>query len=129
MSPAESNSVVGISNQMAKSNRVQIVKSPTEIAAAIKRIKTPDLSLDIPCSELFYNHRTDGKEDIYFLINLSDRTIEREIAFHVMGNIEEWNPLTGEIAPGKVNSKNNKTSITTTLKPLESTIYVFEKDK
>jgi len=126
LNPTETNSVVRISQQLSKSSRVQIVKNLTEIATSVKKQSLPDIKLNEPFNELFYNHRSDGKSDIYFLINLSDKPVEREVSFRAMGNIEKWNPLSGEIIRVKGKSIKNITTITTSLKPMEGVIYVFE---
>jgi hypothetical protein len=129
MNPTETNSVVSISQQLSNSSRVQVVKNLNEIGTSVKRQGLPDIKLNEPFNELFYNHRCDGKSDIYFLINLSDKPVEREVSFRAMGNIEKWNPATGEIQLIKGKMAKNITTISTSLKPLEGVIYIFKQNR
>jgi len=71
------------------------------------------------------NHRADDNSEIYFLINLSDKPVEREISFRAVGKTEKWDSQSGEIQSIKGKTTKNKTIIPTKLKPLESVIYVF----
>ena len=127
MNPTETSSFVGISMQLIKSGRVRVVHSISEIASTIKKLTTADLSLNEPYNEIFYNHHADDNSEIYFLINLSDKPVEREISFRAVGKTEKWDPLSGEIQSIKGKTTKNKTIIYTKLKPLESVIYVFNR--
>ena len=127
MNPTETSSIAVINKQLSKSGHVLVVKSLSEIVSSIKKHNATDISLNEPSNELFYNHRTDDNNDIYFLINLSDRPVEREISFRAVGKIEKWDPLSGEIKPVNGKPIKNKIIITSKLDPLESVIYVFTR--
>jgi hypothetical protein len=129
MNPSETSSIVNITNQLSKSGGVQVLKKLVEIAPAVKNDSCPDISLSLNCDEMFYNHRSDGKSDIYFLINLSDKPVERDISFRAIGKIQKWNPVTGQIQMIKGRKRKNITTVYTSLKPLEGVIYVFERNK
>ena len=121
----ETKSVLRISDQLSKSKKVKIIGAIPEIQNAVSVFVNPDLKLDIPCRELFYNHRNDDKTAIYYLINLSDQLVERTITFRATGNLESWNPLNGEISPLSVTRKGSNTSLKIQLEPFESKIMVF----
>jgi len=128
MNPTETSSIASISKQLVKSGRVQMVNSLSEIVSIIKKLSKADLSLNLPYDELFYNHHTDDNSEIYFLINLSDKPVEREISFRAVGKTEKWDPLSGKIQSVKGKTTKNETIIQTKLKPLESVIYVFSRN-
>ena len=129
MNPSETSSIVNITNQLSKSGGVQVLKNLAEIAPALKNQGLPDVSLSLNCDEMFYNHRSDGKSDIYFLINLSEKPVERGVSFRATGKIEKWNPVTGQIQMIKGRKGKNITTVYTSLKPLEGVFYVFERNK
>jgi hypothetical protein len=106
---------------------VKIVGVIPEIQNAVSSFVKPDLKLDIPCRELFYNHRIGDNASIYYLINLSDQLVERTITFSSTGNMESWNPLNGEILRLSITSKGSNTSMKIRLEPFESKIMVFNK--
>ena len=80
----------------------------------VRQIKTPYLKEDfselgferdfialeknIYAPEIVYNHRTDGKSDIYFISNQKNNKRKIEISLRVKGKIPEiWNPVNGKI--------------------------------
>jgi len=98
-----------------------------EIQNAVSAFVNPDLKLDIPCRELFYNHRKDINADIYYLINLSDQPVEREFTFRATGNLESWNPMNGGIHPVKGVRKGESNILNIRMEAYESKIFVFSK--
>jgi hypothetical protein len=128
MNPNETSSITALSKQLAKSNRVIVVKSLSEIVSTIKKDSASDISLNEPCNEIFYNHHKDNNSEIYFMINLSDKPVEREISFRAAGKTEKWDLLSGEIQTVHGITAKNKTIIPTKLKPFESVIYVFNRN-
>jgi hypothetical protein len=128
MTEKETAGVGHLSDILKKSGSVRIVTAIPEIGSAIKTSIMPDLSLDMPCRELFYNHRSDNQADIYYLINLSDQPVDREVSFRATGTAESWDPLTGKIGPVIADSKgNSKTGVRIRLGALESTILIFKR--
>ncbi len=98
------------------------------IVPAVKAAVGSDVSLDSPCRELFYNHRGTDLTDIYYLINLSDQPIDREITFRSNGKTESWDPLTGSVkqVSGTI-QHDKKTSLKIHLEGFEATIIVFTR--
>ncbi len=129
MNPTETSSITSISKQLAKSNRVIVVKSLSEIVSAIKKDSPSDINLNEPCNEIFYNHHKYNSSEIYFIINLSDKPVEREISFRAVGKTEKLDPLSGDIQSIKGETAKNKTIIPIKLNPFESVIYVFAETK
>jgi hypothetical protein len=125
----ETTDVILLSDQLRKSKKVKMVVMIPEIQEAVRKFVTPDLKLDRPCRELFYNHRNYDQNDSYYLINLSDQPVEREVTFRASGNIENWNPVNGQIHPVTGISRGERTNMKIRLKPFESTILLFSKMK
>ncbi len=97
LTPEETRRVISITDKLKKSPGVNAVTTMPAIIPAVKGAVGSDVSLDTPCRELFYNHRTSDLTDIYYLINLSDQPIDREVTFRSTGKTESWNPLTGSV--------------------------------
>jgi hypothetical protein len=127
MNERDTKDVIQISAQLKQSGNVKIVTSIPEIQQAVSGFISPDITLDKPCRELFYNHRTDEKGDIYYLINLTDQSVEREVTFRAIGNIEIWNPINGEIQPAEGILKNRKTILKIRLNSYESRFILFKR--
>jgi hypothetical protein len=127
MSEQETKVIRRLSKEIGKSKNVKQVTQIHEVQPAVRSFVESDVSLDIPCPELFYNHRGDDHSDIYFLINLSDQPATRNITFNAAGLIEKWDPLTGMINPVSGNQVGHKTTISLHLKPLESKLIIFKR--
>ena len=123
----ETKDVIGISAQLGTSKRVKVVRLIPEIQNAVSAFVHPDLKLDLPCRELFCNHRKDENSDIYYLINLSDQPVERKITFNATGNLENWNPMNGEMHPVKGVRNGESSILNIRLEAYESKIVVFSK--
>lgn len=127
MNEEETKDVIRISALLGASKNVKIVAQIPEIQNAVSAFVNPDLKLDIPCRELFYNHRKDINADIYYLINLSDQPVEREFTFRATGNLESWNPMNGGIHPVKGVRKGESNILNIRMEAYESKIFVFSK--
>ncbi len=128
LTPEETNRIISISDKLKKSGNVKAVTMMPAIAPAVKTAVGSDVSLDSPCRELFYNHRGSDLTDIYYLINLSDQPIDREITFRAAGKTESWDPLTGVVnqLPGTLRH-DKKTSLKIHLEGFEATIISFTR--
>jgi hypothetical protein len=128
LTPGETNRVISISDKLKKSGNVKVATIMPAIAPAVKTAVGADVSLESPCRELFYNHRGSDFTDIYYLINLSDQPIDREITFRATGKTESWDPLTGLVnqLPG-TSQHDKKTSLKIHLEGFEATIISFTR--
>ncbi len=127
MNASDTRAVLHLSAELKQSDHVRIVQDISGLQQQIKAFVVPDLALDKPLRELFYNHRNNGQMDIYYLINLSDQPAERNVTFSVTGNAEIWDPMTGDIRPVNVNPEGNGTSLPVHLDPFGSTIIMFKR--
>lgn len=125
MNEQETKTVRQISGRLKQSKNVNIVTRIPEVQQAVSAFMTPDLVLDKPCRELFYNHRTDPRTDIYYLINLSDQPVKRNVTLSTTGKMETWNPVSGEILPAKGITRDGKTTVNIQLEAFGSNIFVF----
>jgi len=64
----------------------------------IRRAFEPDCTVSAPVSPLRYSHRRLAATEIYFVINDSPNEVEDEISLRCVGNIEVWDPNTGNVA-------------------------------
>jgi len=99
------------------------------IAWVLKQIEIhPDFGTNRSDSlDLMYIHKTNGKQDIYFVFNQQDRAFNRECVFRMKGKVPEiWNPETGTIvSPSVYSVENDQIRIPVSFKPRESFIFVF----
>jgi hypothetical protein len=128
LTPEETNRVISLSDKLKKSGNMNAVTMMSAITPAVKTAVGLDVSLDSPCRELFYNHRGSDLTDIYYLINLSDQPIDREITFRAVGKTESWDPLTGSVkqVSGTI-QHDKKTSLKIHLEGFEATIISFTR--
>ena len=75
-----------------------------------------------------YTHRRDGQNDIYFLANQSQKSIQFSSTFRVPGKQPElWNPVTGTSRPLPAYMMNDKgTTVPLQLAPYESAFIIFK---
>lgn len=85
--------------------------------ALLKAGMVPDV--DMPSAKnVFFCHRRTEKEDIYFIVNHSDKAVSSRATFHSnYPNVERWNPVTGE--------RHRLTSTMLTLAPRESCFIIL----
>jgi hypothetical protein len=128
LTPEETNRVISLSDKLKKSGNVNVVTSMPAIIPAVKTAVGSDVSLNSPCRELFYNHRGSDLTDIYYLINLSDQPIDREVTFRSTGKAESWDPMTGSVRQEQGTEEHDKkTSLKIHLEGLEATIILFTR--
>ena len=74
-------------------------------------------------------HRHDPHHDIYFLANLSERTVSTEAVIRVSGRVPElWDPVTGEIRDlEEFRAEGARTAIPLQFAPKQSFFVVFRR--
>ena len=89
----------------------------------------PDLSLNPAVPEIGFVHRHTSDADIYFIANTSNVQQKVKATFRIenAGAGELWNPLSGQIAEAKVESRSPRTTINLDLEPYGSRVLVFSK--
>jgi hypothetical protein len=128
LTPEETDRVVSISEKLKKSGNVNLVSMIPAIIPAVKSAAGSDVTLDSPCRELFYNHRGSDNTDIYYLINLTDQPIDREITFRATGKTESWDPMTGSVKQvSEAVQHDKKTSLKIHFDGFGSTIILFTR--
>ena len=80
---------------------------------------------------IMYFHKKVGDEDVYFVFNQQNRTLNRELLFRVEGKTPEiWNAENGTIAfPAIYSTEQNHIRIPVTFNPFQSLIFVFKSGK
>jgi hypothetical protein len=128
MTESETKGVKQLSQQLRKSGSVKIVSGIPDIIQGVRTFIGQDLSLDKPCREIFYNHRSGEDTDLYFLINLSDQPVERNVTFRSTGTMELWDAFTGKILPVTEEIQiRNISTLKVHLEAFGSTIVVFKR--
>lgn len=89
----------------------------------------PDLSLNPAVPEIGFVHRRTSDADIYFIANTSNMQQKVKATFRIdhAGAAELWNPLSGQIAGARVESRSPRTTIDLDLEPYGSRVLVFSK--
>jgi len=77
--------------------------------------------------ELMFIHKRMDDADVWFVFNQQNKTLNRELLFHVEGKVPEiWYPLNGaSIRPAVYSVEKNQVRIPVMIKPNESLIFVF----
>jgi hypothetical protein len=94
------------------------------------RIATNDLSVEVDAGlDLRSIHRSDGREDVYFLANLAWTNGAAKCAFGVSGRQPElWDPVSGEMRPlPDFEPDGGKTTVPLEFAPAQSWFVVFRK--
>ena len=103
----------------------------------IKQYVLPDFGIDFAYEGIRKNkgltflHRKLSNADIYFITNIQDQPSTIPVNFRVINRtVWEWNPYSAKITQLFHYKENEKSiEVPLNLKPYESTILVFEKDK
>ncbi|MFZ4412465.1 MAG: glycosyl hydrolase [Bacteroidales bacterium] len=80
---------------------------------------------------IMYFHKKVGDEDVYFVFNQQNRTLNRELLFRMEGKTPEiWNAENGTIcSPSIYATEQNQMRIPVTFNPYQSLIFVFKNGK
>ncbi len=127
LSAQETTVIRQLSGELKQSDHVRIVTLIPDVSKAAKTFCRPDLTLDKSFRELFYNHRRDDQTDVYYLINLSDQPVQRNVTFSATGSAEIWDPLIGSIEIVKGSQSGSRTMLPVHLDPFGSTLIVFKQ--
>jgi hypothetical protein len=95
---------------------------------AFQHLPKPDFKLEIPSSEIKYNHRkfTDG--DLYFVFNEGETAVETGIILSGEGKAQLWNAISGEIKGiEQAKSKGKSVLFHLSIAPWETKIIVIKK--
>ena len=86
----------------------------------------PDFESDGP---LRYAHRRTSEEEIYFVANREDRSVEANCTFRVSGKAPElWDPLTGQTRSlPEFTTRGRRTTVPMRFEPAQSFFVVFRK--
>ena len=78
---------------------------------------------------IYHIHRMSPQEDIYFLVNQSERSLPLELSFRVTGHIPEiWDPVTGQVGEAPVYEVGKETtSVKYEFAPYGSVFVVFRE--
>ncbi len=78
--------------------------------------------------EIMYIHRIIGNDDVYFVFNQQNKSMNREILFRITGkSIEIWDPVSGASSePAIYSPEKNLTRLPVTFKPYETKIFIFK---
>ncbi|NDW12249.1 DNA-binding protein [Bacteroides sp. 214] len=80
-------------------------------------------------ANIAWTHRRGNEGDVYFIANQADSPVTFDASFRVVGNVELWNPMTGEILqPIHAEIKGNCTVVSIKLDANESVFVVFPKE-
>jgi len=100
----------------------------TELGNALAQRQPPDVALSPSSTDFGFVHRRTAGADIYFLANTGNRPLRADARFRQQGmNAEWWNPVSGAIAPARV--QNGAAVMTTALdiEPYGSRVIVFSR--
>ncbi len=95
-----------------------------------KRSIAPEFTTNFPdAMNLMYIHKKYGGYDVFFVVNQTEDSLNRECVFAVGNKSPQvWNPMVGSILiPRVFASENGSIRIPVTFKPRESLIFIFGK--
>jgi hypothetical protein len=92
----------------------------------IKALPKPDVELDQSCPVVKYTHRCWQDADLYMFFNESQEKQLRKATLAGSGQVQIWNPATGDIEPLNVaSSENGFVNITLELEPYGTKFIVI----
>jgi hypothetical protein len=101
------------------------------LAAALRKVRNPDVALSPAAPRIGFVHRTTGAAEIYFLANTGNAAEHTLASFRVTGlEPQWWDAFSGSTAaaPFQVQA-NGAVTVALDLEPYESRILVFSKDR
>jgi hypothetical protein len=81
-------------------------------------------------SKLIFIHKRTGNDNVYFVVNQEDKTVDCEVVFRMTGKIPEiWNPQYGTICiADNYSESDGNTRIKFKFQPRESMFFVFREN-
>lgn len=102
------------------------VISGVSLEAALKGLR---MAPDLEGEEVLWNHRRTDDADWYFVAPSTPNGFKGTLKFRAVGEVELWNPATGEVKPAGVVRSDGQTSLVTLeLAPSESVFVVFHSN-
>ena len=104
------------------------VERDTDLAAALKSRLQPDMAVSAAAADIGFVHRRPEAADIYFVANTSNARQSIDVTFRVAAvQAQQWNPITGEVAPARGRRPPGRAGATVALDlaPYASTVIVF----
>ncbi len=99
----------------------------SSLMTVLRRLDTPDLTLDPADPDIGFIHRRTPDADVYFVANTSNRVVNVAASARTPYRAaERWNPVSGAIVPLQTRrSTTGAASATLSLHPYESCFLVF----
>jgi len=89
---------------------------------------SPDVMFNARSDEISWIHRRTKDEDIYFIVNLTDTTVNLNIRFRVADREAEiWDPSAGTVRPASYSFSQSNTTVPLYLEKRQSVFVVFRK--
>lgn len=96
----------------------------------VEAIQKAGLKPDVESSSnnlLYFCHRRTNKEEIYFLNNHSDKSINDLFIFNTTASaVEIWNPVSGTINPARFEIREGRTALSLAFAPRESYFVIVK---
>ena len=115
-----------IDNQYGK-GKVMWGKPIDKVLTELKAIPDFATNQNDP-KNIMYFHKKVGDEDVYFVFNQQNRTLNRELLFRIEGKTPEiWDAENGNITfPAIFSTEQNQLRIPVKFKPFQSLFFVFK---
>lgn len=102
---------------------IQVVEGVEGVRRALDEVLEPDVIIDAP--DVMFQHRKDGQQDIYFLVNTGrDEGRKATVRLKGQGAFEEWDPHTGEVRPYPSRNREGYSQVELNLPPVGSSLLV-----
>lgn len=84
---------------------------------------------DVKGRDVLWSHRNVDQADWYYVAAPQGKGFAGQLDFRNKGNVEIWDPLTGDVTPAVYETKGDRTMVTVDLPQAGSCFVVFRKDR
>lgn len=84
---------------------------------------------DVKGRDVLWSHRNVDQADWYYVAAPQGKEFAGQLDFRNKGNVEIWDPLTGDVTPAVYETKGDRTMVTVDLPQAGSCFVVFRKDR
>lgn len=121
-------SIQTIGNRLKEQGKMIVAEDKYEsLIKEIRKIKSPEVSIQCHPDVVGYIHRKDGEDDIYFIANVSSSGIEERITFQNQdGNFSVFDPMDGnEKKVRQVRKCEDGIQAAIHIEPFQSLLFIF----
>ncbi|MHB0998065.1 MAG: glycosyl hydrolase [Armatimonadota bacterium] len=108
-------------------NKVFKLASFESLYSTFAKLGDADLYVSPKNADIYYQHRSQPKTDIYFIVNNAEKPVSGDFTFRATGKAEVWDPMTSAITSTNSIVKGKKSTVNLTVPPRNGVFVVFSR--